>query len=134
MKVVVRIVWLSVYLVALFVGTHVPEDNLPFELPSEVLLHFSAYTVLTLLVVAVVVAVRRYRKSEEWTPSALRSTAIVLIVFGIAIFDELAQPFTGRSFEWSDLYVDFTGAIVTMVVVIVLSEATLAAFRRRPST
>lgn len=115
--------WLLVllYLAALLVGTHLPEDNFAVETAilwcgSDKLAHFFGYFGLSVLILATGIA-----------PPTWRGAVYVLV--GLAILgavDELTQPLFDRSDELTDWLADVLGSACGFVVGTLVNQWWLA--------
>jgi hypothetical protein len=92
-----------------FIGTHVPVESLPGELPgSDLLLHLIGYALLA----GIFWKTLRIHGCD----SPRRRILIVLITLAFyGLFDEISQPWFGRDFAWADWGADLLG-VATMVV------------------
>jgi VanZ family protein len=94
----------AIYWLGMFVGTHYPT---PPHTPLgnvDKWMHFSAYLGLALLL-SIATAVRR--------PVSLAiGLAIVLLLAGYGVFDELTQPLFGRDCELLDWCADVAGILI----------------------
>jgi VanZ family protein len=111
---------LTLYWLCMFVGTHIPKHDLIFsERISDKLLHLTAYTGLTALVLI-----------NWWLRAAPRWThvlAVILCVAAVGMFDEVTQIPVGRQFELLDWAADVGGALLGSAIV----GVALAIHRRR---
>ncbi len=115
---------LVVYTITLLLATHLPERCLPRIPRVDKVMHFFAYAGLAILAGAAVVQ----RTSLSADPACQRRMMriVLSLICLCALADELTQPLTGRSFQWSDWLADLAGAAVGMAVVSMVVAATRA--------
>ncbi len=104
---------LTCYWLAMFTGTHWPNFNLErYPRNTDKLLHFSAYAGLSFLI-ALRLALKRASAAGESLrlPSlALRDVLwIIAVIVGYSIFDEVTQPYFGRTCDFFDALADWIG-------------------------
>ncbi len=99
---------LVVYWPVLFLGTHWPQLQVTLpevELPTDKVVHFSAFAVLGFLLILSLKP--EGRRSERWHP-------VVATLLGIlyACFDEWTQGYVvGRTFDWADMFANVAGVL-----------------------
>lgn len=105
------------YAVTLVLATHYPkpEQLLGRHGHSDKLLHFVAYFLLAVFVVAAV------RGAGRWSRRAAMIVAVALAAFGAV--DEISQPLFGRTADVLDWAADCVGIAVGMLLVAVTSSA-----------
>jgi VanZ family protein len=104
---------LACYWLAMFTGTHWPNFSLVrYPQNTDKLLHFSAYAGLSFLL-ALRLALKRASAAGEWLrlPAlAMRDTLwIMALIVGYSIFDEVTQPYFGRTCDFFDALADWIG-------------------------
>jgi VanZ family protein len=104
---------LTCYWLAMFTGTHWPNFSLErYPHNTDKILHFSAYAGLSFLI-ALRLAFRRASASGELLrlPSlAIRDVFwIMALIVGYSIFDEVTQPYFGRTCDFFDALADWIG-------------------------
>ncbi len=92
-----------------FVATHVPMSPQGEVFPSDKTLHFLGYLVLGGILLATAKAYRVKRIK--------RIPAVICVTLLYAAFDEITQPFVGRSAERADWIADACGALTGIAVV-----------------
>ncbi len=92
------------YWVALFVGTHIPNPELPDIDNIDKFLHATAYAGLSFLLVWAIP--RRTAKS------AVRYLLAGIVAIAYASIDELTQIPVGRTADWDDWYADLFGIAI----------------------
>lgn len=108
---------LPAYWLSLAFATHVPKLEIRSAVvPSDHVLHFVAFGVLTFLFWRFVETFRRPGPAFVWECAA--------ILLGYAALDEYTQRFVGRGVEWTDFASNAGGIVVSLV--------TLEVLRRRP--
>lgn len=91
--------------VAAFVATHLPPNHVPGgDWLNDKIKHFIGFLALGIVTAFAVHSARRPVRPAG-TP-----ISIWLAMLTYALFDEVTQPFFGRSFEWGDLAADGAGA------------------------
>ena len=105
--------WALLFLATHWPSSHLPWSNLPWDLPSDVVLHFVAFAILTLLLVFAVA-----ERVDSWSSASLclRCVAIVMVVAMYGILDEATQPLIGRDFKWLEWAADVAGAVAGVVL------------------
>ena len=121
---------LALYLVALTLGTHVREEDLPVSLRYEIALHFFAYAGLTLLVHRIAGSIFRGRGALG---EAGRAGATLVVVLALALVDEVTQPAWGRSFQGKDLWSDLAGALTMLFLIAIARIHSFRRSLRRPA-
>jgi VanZ family protein len=112
------------YWLAMFTGTHWPKFNLErYPQNTDKLLHFSAYAGLSFLI-ALRLACKRASAAGEWLrlPSlAVRDVLwIMAVIVGYSIFDEVTQPYFGRTCDFFDALADWIGGSFGLGVFVVI--------------
>jgi VanZ family protein len=104
---------LTCYWLAMFTGTHWPNFSLQrYPQNTDKLLHFSAYAGLSFLI-ALRLAFKRASAAGEVLrlPSlAIRDALwIMALIVGYSVFDEVTQPYFGRTCDFFDALADWIG-------------------------
>ncbi|HEX4070088.1 MAG TPA: VanZ family protein [Planctomycetaceae bacterium] len=104
---------LACYWLAMFTGTHWPNFSLErYPQNTDKLLHFSAYAGLSFLI-ALRLACKRARAAGELLrlPSLAARDAlwIMAVIVGYSVFDEVTQPYFGRTCDFFDALADWIG-------------------------
>jgi VanZ family protein len=97
-----------VYLIVLFVATHVPSTSMPHVTWSDKIYHFGAYAVLTLCVLAGwELTIRRLEPKHYF--------AVWLVGTLYAIVDEATQIPVGRTADANDWAADVVGIVCGII-------------------
>lgn len=98
---------------AYFVVSHRPElstDSLGMPSHSDKLIHFLVYAAIT----GTFLFRAAHRGGGILVSSNIVPSTLIWLVF-ISVFDEFSQPLTGRTFDWLDLFADWS-AIALVVL------------------
>ncbi len=109
-----------VYWVAMFVGTHLPQIELPggsVIISVDKMLHFSGYFGLAFLLSLQVVSSAASRGKPEMHALRTRGFFVLLVIAAYGMFDEWTQLLVGRSCEMLDWLADILGAATGMLIV-----------------
>lgn len=102
------LVALAVYWLTLFVGTHLPtQDMAGAAMDHDKLIHFAAYAVLTTMFC---IAWRRVGGS----PGLLGRMGVAAMVLAYGAIDEVSQPYFGRSCDLLDWVADAAGVFCAL--------------------
>lgn len=102
------VLFLSLYWIALFIGTHIPPGPIVRQIgANDKLLHAGAYTGLSFLL-AWAIPTRSNR--------AYNVILAGIICVGYAGIDELLQIPVGRTADWNDFYADVLGVIMGLSI------------------
>lgn len=102
------VLFLSLYWIALFIGTHIPPGPIVRQIgANDKLLHAGAYTGLSFLL-AWAIPTRPNR--------AYNVILAGIICVGYAGIDELLQIPVGRTADWNDFYADILGVIMGLSI------------------
>ena len=101
------VLMLGLYWALLFVGTHLPPDDVPEIEASDKTLHFLAYAGLAFLTAASS-AILTSRLGLRWVIT-------IVLLAGYAALDEFTQPLVGRTAEMADWLADLTGVVVGLI-------------------
>jgi VanZ family protein len=104
---------LVLYWLAMFTGTHWPNFNLErYPQNTDKVLHFSAYAGLAFLL-ALRLGLKRAAPGGEplgLAPMTRRDGLwIMALIVGYSIFDEVTQPYFGRTCDFFDALADWIG-------------------------
>ena len=94
------------------VFTHLPQETIPPLLQKggfDTLQHFLAYGVITYL----------FLITLKTSPTMLSALLLFFVVSAIGAFDELTQPFVGRTASVTDLVADIVGMLAALCFVTV---------------
>ncbi len=109
---------LTLYWLAIFIGTHLPSETVPDLNLSDKMLHFGAYAGLAFLLSWAIPK----RKDRVWG----RLAAILLAVLVYGCIDEFSQGFVpGRTSSLLDFLADSAGGIVGIVAYVVCRRVLL---------
>ncbi len=101
---------LAVYWLVLFIGTHLPTENVAgVATDNDKLVHTAAYAVLTTLLC---IAWRRVGGS----PGLAGRLVIAAAVLSYGAIDELSQPYFGRSCDLRDWIADGVGVTLALLL------------------
>ncbi len=104
----------ALYLAA-FVLTHLPPNRVPGGgLINDKLMHLVGYGGLGFATMWTLAILRR---RTPMRPGFFGAWGAMLCY---ALFDESTQPIVGRSFEWSDLAADATGAVLGLLLALLI--------------
>ena len=113
---------MAVSWIAAFVATHIPKQHLPRGIHvGDKMLHAAGYFLLGGLLL-----LTRSAWGATWPR---RAAWVVLVLAAYAAFDEITQPLVNRAAAVGDWLADTGGALAAVV----LGEAILALFRRKPA-
>ncbi len=107
-----RKVMLIGWWLTMFVATTIPTNNMQVPQPVgfDKLIHFLIYLVLTVLLY-------RYL-STKYNGFKKLTSYVVLVGFLYSLVDEFHQPLVGRTCSIYDLYADWAGIIVAVLIVL----------------
>lgn len=109
-----------VYACLLFASTHWPRlklPKLPADIPVDKILHFTAYTILTLLLLTLPTGLFRLPEGGFRRSAWFVAACVVLAIATAGMLDELTQPLVGRDFEMMDWAFDVAGCLTALMLV-----------------
>lgn len=115
---------LAIYWLAMLAGTHWPNFKLDqFPQNTDKVLHLSAYAGLAFLIALRLGLRRSSGRVERLAQNGVSMQDclwIMAVIVAYSIFDELTQPYFGRTCEFLDALADWIGGIVGLGVFTVL--------------
>jgi VanZ family protein len=116
---------LACYAAAALTGTHlprIPHIDLPTDIHiSDKLAHYTMYSGLTMLAIAVGLSSRRLSRLLSGTARRtwiVAATCCALAIYGLV--DEATQPWVGRTFDWFDWLANLGGIATAASIMAVL--------------
>ncbi len=109
---------LVLYWIVLLIATSIPGTSVPSVGVSDKLAHFTAYTILTVLLTFTISFQNKIKYLKQ---KAFISTLVIVNLY--AVLDEIHQHFIpGRSMEFLDLLADFLGSILGVLIVYIIKQ------------
>ncbi|WP_197443692.1 VanZ family protein [Maioricimonas rarisocia] len=118
------------YCVTLFIVMHIPVPDTPGVLPGlDKLVHFGAYSVLSILLATWPVSAEDGTRSARSSQAGLGLLAVLIALY--AGIDELLQAPVGRTPDLMDWFADICGAACGLTAVFVCRWARISLQPRR---
>ena len=115
---------LVLYWIILLGATSLPGSSVPNMGVSDKTLHFTAYSILTILLTFTVSFQNKFKILKKY---AFISTLIIVNLY--AVLDEIHQNFIpGRSMEFYDLMADFLGSLLGVLIVFIIKQNSSSRF------